>query len=67
VFNREKAIVDIRAGQCHCAALNGKVSDRARSRGALGFCRACGCAWQVSDIDQKRHAATVPGDRHLKT
>jgi hypothetical protein len=64
VFNREKAIVDISAGHCPCAACNGKLSDPARSRGGWGFCRACGCAWQVSEIDRKPYAATVPADRH---
>jgi hypothetical protein len=64
MFERERAIADIAAGRCPCAACPGALSDPARSRGGWGFCRACGCAWQASDIDQKRYAATVPGERH---
>jgi len=64
MFDRERAIADIAAGRCPCAAFPGILSDPARSRGGWGFCRACGCAWQVSDIDQMRYAATVPGSPH---
>jgi hypothetical protein len=61
MFEREQAIA---AGRCPCAACPGTLSDPGRSRGGWAFRRACGCASQASVIDQKRCAATVPGDRH---
>ena len=64
MFDGERAIADFAAGRCPCAACPGRLSDPARSRCGWCFCRACGCAWQASVIDQKQYAATVPGDRH---
>ncbi len=51
MFNREQVIKRIASGRCACAGCLGQLTDPARSKGGWGFCRACGCAWQIATPD----------------
>jgi hypothetical protein len=64
MFDRATAIRHIEQGCCPCERCRGDLTKPTLSKGGWGFCRVCRCAWQVSGVDQKRYAATVPGDRH---
>src|SRR5216683_1537717 len=50
MFNRNEAIKRIAFGRCACADCSGHLTDPARSKGGWGFCRDCGCAWQVATL-----------------
>jgi hypothetical protein len=64
MFTRNEAIKRIASGRCACADCPGRLTDPARSKGGWGFCRACGCAWQIATPDGHAYAATVPSAMH---
>ena len=64
MFNRDQAIKRIASRRCACANCSGQLTDPALSKGRWGFCRACGCAWQVATPNGLAYAATVPSARH---
>jgi hypothetical protein len=39
-----------------------QLTDPSLSKGGWGFCRVCGCAWQIVAPDGHEYAATVPSD-----
>jgi len=62
MFNSQSAIRLIRERRCPCERCVGTLTDPSRSKGGWGFCRTCGCAWQVSAPDDHEYAATVPSE-----
>lgn len=64
MFERATAIRQIEQGRCPCERCPGTLTDPLRSKGGWGFCRTCGCAWQVSAPNGHEYAATVPSGIH---
>ena len=64
MFDNEAAIALLAEQRCACLRCTGTLTDSSRSRGAWSFCRICGCAWKVSEIDGRRYATAIHSAQH---
>lgn len=64
MFDRAKAVVQIKGGKCACAACQGELTAPVLSRGNWGFCRVCRCAWKISTIDAQTYATAIHAPAH---
>jgi hypothetical protein len=65
MFDRDRAVTDIEAGQCPCGDCRGDLTVAALSRGNWRFCRVYRCAWKVSVIDGQTCATAIHTASHV--
>jgi hypothetical protein len=67
MFDREKAIATIKAGNCSCPGCLGQFLDADLSPRGWRHCQVCRCAWKVEDINGTVYAASIKGPMHTPT
>ena len=64
LFDNDEGIALLAEGRCPCLGCTGTLTDPARSPGGWSFCRACRCAWKISEIDHRRYATAIHSSAH---